>query len=291
MVNGIREIIVVDDDVSIRELICHSLDGFAMDKYKINQFSDPTTTLEYLAHEKPNVALLITDLMMPKINGYELILRFREIYKDVPVIICSVKTNDYRNIIKMTELNNTIYLNKPFDPDKLQEIVGDVINGFSKSTYACCFIVHGHDSKSLGDLKDVLANDFKIYDPIILNDFPSYGMTIIEKLESCSNNMVDIVFVLMTADDHLFYRDGSIANRCRQNVVLELGYFIGKFGRKSGKIIILYDKKVELPSDIEGIVYVDIGDGIQSAKDKIYGEIKHILTHKNSLGVMPDGAG
>jgi predicted nucleotide-binding protein len=60
----------------------------------------------------------------------------------------------------------------------------------------------------------------------------------------------------MSADDKL--ADGKF--RCRQNVILELGYFFAKLGRS--KLFTLYDtstqgKKIDIPSDIFGLVYVE----------------------------------
>lgn len=61
--------------------------------------------------------------------------------------------------------------------------------------------------------------------------------------------------------------------RSRQNVVFELGYFLGKFQRKRGRVILLYTGPLELPSDLSGIVYVDIGSGIESAGETIRREL------------------
>ena len=57
----------------------------------------------------------------------------------------------------------------------------------------------------------------------------------------------------MTFRDEDECKDG--AKRARQNVVLETGYFWGKLGRD--RMVILADKGVELPSDMQGVVYTD----------------------------------
>lgn len=60
-------------------------------------------------------------------------------------------------------------------------------------------------------------------------------------------------------------------NRARQNVILELGYFIGKIGRKN--VMPLYEIGVELPSDISGILYTPLDD-TESWKIKLLKELK-----------------
>ena len=78
-----------------------------------------------------------------------------------------------------------------------------------------------------------------------------------EKIER--NSEVDCAICLFSADD--FGREKSFMEevpRARQNVIFETGFFIGKLGRNH--IIILSDKRVELPSDLNGVVYTDTRD-------------------------------
>ena len=95
---------------------------------------------------------------------------------------------------------------------------------------------------------------------IILDEQVSCGSpTIIEKLER--HSLVQFAVVLMTADD-IGGKKGdtpeSLQARARQNVVLELGYFMGKIGRH--KVCVLYEKGVELPSDYYGVVFIEIDE-------------------------------
>ena len=62
--------------------------------------------------------------------------------------------------------------------------------------------------------------------------------------------------------------------RARQNVIFELGFFLGKLGRESGKILLLHKGPVEIPSDINGIEYIDISNGIESAGERIRKELR-----------------
>jgi predicted nucleotide-binding protein len=123
------------------------------------------------------------------------------------------------------------------------------------------FIVHGHDEAA----KQTVARFIEKLGlkPIILHEKPNEGHTIIEKFEKHSN--VGFAVVLMTPDDVGApdkERD-KLKPRARQNVILELGFFLGKLGRK--RVCALYKESVEIPSDYKGVLFIpmDTNDGWQ----------------------------
>ena len=115
------------------------------------------------------------------------------------------------------------------------------------------FIVHGHDHFIKQTVARFIENlGGKI---IILHEKPNKGQTIIEKFEHYSN--VGFAIVLMTADDEgKSNRSQAYLPRSRQNVILELGYFMAKLGRN--RVCALYEKGVEIPSDILGVLYIEV---------------------------------
>lgn len=116
------------------------------------------------------------------------------------------------------------------------------------------FIVHGHD----GELKQSVARiiEKQGIEAIILSEQANKGRTIIEKFEDYSD--VGGAICLFTADDYGRAKSDKTDNtRARQNVVLETGYFMGKFGRDH--VVLLADKGIEMPSDLSGVVYTDTG--------------------------------
>lgn len=131
------------------------------------------------------------------------------------------------------------------------------------------FIVHGHDEVSMYKLKNYLQNTLHYPEPVILSEVAGCGRTIIESFEEETEN-VGLVFVLLTPDD--FMSDTSV--RARQNVIFELGYFMGKLGRKSGRVIVLLKGDVDIPSDLSGILYIHVDNDIQEAGEKIRKAIK-----------------
>ena len=82
-------------------------------------------------------------------------------------------------------------------------------------------------------------------------------MTIIEKIEA--NSDVGFALVLYTADDKgnvaTQANNGQLNDRARQNVVFEHGYLIAKLTR--ARVVPIMNGRVEIPSDISGVVYVD----------------------------------
>lgn len=114
------------------------------------------------------------------------------------------------------------------------------------------FIVHGHDDS----LKESVARliEKQGIQAIILHEQVNQGDTIIEKFER--NSDVGAAICLFTADDVGRAKSSDLEYlRARQNVVFETGYFIGCIGRKN--IVLVADKGVEIPSDLQGIVYTD----------------------------------
>jgi predicted nucleotide-binding protein/DNA-binding response OmpR family regulator len=111
------------------------------------------------------------------------------------------------------------------------------------------FIVHGRDN----DAKESVARFIENLGlwAIILHEQAGGGRTIIEKFEGHSG--VGFAIVILTPDDvgGLQGQTKRLRGRARQNVVFELGYFIGKLGR--GKVAVLHKKGVEMPSDYIGI--------------------------------------
>lgn len=113
------------------------------------------------------------------------------------------------------------------------------------------FIVHGHDEAAKQEVARVIKK-LELH-AIILHEQPDKGRTIIEKFEHHSD--VGFAVVLLTPDDMGYPKDtpSEVKPRARQNVVLELGYFIGILGRSN--VCPLLKGDVEIPNDYAGVLY------------------------------------
>ncbi len=133
--------------------------------------------------------------------------------------------------------------------------------GSTVGTRKKVFVVYGHDTDARAELEAMLRRwDLE---PLILDQLPSEGQTIIEKLEKYTNE-ANFCVVLATPDD-IGYRAGhedEKAYRARQNVVLELGMMLATLGRTNVAILVKQQENMERPSDIQGLIYIPFKDSV-----------------------------
>lgn len=114
------------------------------------------------------------------------------------------------------------------------------------------FIVHGRDDGARESVARFLERIG--LEAIILHEQANQGRTVIEKVEAHGD--VGFAVVLLTPDDEGCAKGGNLEPRARQNVLLELGYFIGRLGRK--RVCALKRGGVEIPSDFAGVVWEEM---------------------------------
>lgn len=117
------------------------------------------------------------------------------------------------------------------------------------------FVVHGHNE----EMKQHIARfceKLKLK-PIILHEQANEGRTIIEKFSEYSQ--VKFAIVILSADDLGLKKDKDFKEakfRSRQNVIFEMGFFIGILGRKNVCVVHENIDNFELPSDYQGVIYI-----------------------------------
>lgn len=122
------------------------------------------------------------------------------------------------------------------------------------------FIVHGHDEGA----REMVARFLERlgFQSIILHEQANRGGTVMEKIEKHGD--VGFAVVLLTPDDEGCTKGGTAEPRARQNVLLELGYFLGRLGRD--KVCALKRGTVTIPSDFAGVVWESMdGNGWKEA--------------------------
>jgi len=123
---GTETILVVEDEVAVRELVCSVLGGHG---YKILQAENGVKALEIWERNKKKIDLLLTDLVMPDhLNGRELAEKLREEKPKLKVIFTSGYSADVvgKDLVLQRGLH---YLQKPYDPPKLALTVRDCLDG------------------------------------------------------------------------------------------------------------------------------------------------------------------
>ena len=158
--------------------------------------------------------------------------------------------NGHYDFQHIDEMLNFLKALQPQDADSIS------VNTNSPSYSNKVFIVHGHNKALRTEVKNVLLEiGLK---PVVLSEQANGGKTIIEKFEEYSGK-VNFAIILMTADD-----EGKALNekehhlRARQNVILEMGFFIASLKRSN--VFLLLEDNIELPSDINGVGYASIND-------------------------------
>jgi predicted nucleotide-binding protein len=128
------------------------------------------------------------------------------------------------------------------------------------------FVAHGHDVKARDAVVEFLKGEG--LHRVVLQEQTGATQTIIEKFEEHSR--VHFAIVLVTPDDVGGKREKQpkLRPRARQNVVFELGYFLGRLGRD--RVVVLYKDEgdpIEPPSNYDGVQYLtmDSGGGWQVA--------------------------
>ena len=117
------------------------------------------------------------------------------------------------------------------------------------------FVVHGHNE----EMKEKVARFLEHLDlhPVILHEQPDRGRNVLDKLIEESKQAC-FAIILLSPDDYGYSvkdRDEDRKTRGRQNVILELGFFIGKLGKDNVVALYQEDKNFDLPSDVVGTLY------------------------------------
>jgi predicted nucleotide-binding protein len=143
---------------------------------------------------------------------------------------------------------------------KSEEVAGHRTRGNAlKSKSKRIFIVHGHDA----EMKEATARVLERLglEPVILSEQPVKGRTLIEKFEA--NSDVGFVVVLLSPDDMAYQKSGPAASarpRPRQNVIFELGFFVGRLGRERVLVVHRTAQSFEMLSDYVGVEYKPYDD-------------------------------
>lgn len=106
-------ILLVDDEPSITQLARMYLER---DGYRIEEITDGESALAAVEKQKP--ALVVLDVMLPKVDGLDVCRRLRSGGNDVPIIMLTARDEDIDKILGL-ELGADDYLTKPFNPREL----------------------------------------------------------------------------------------------------------------------------------------------------------------------------
>lgn len=112
----LHSVLIAEDSADISYLLRHMLEreGFA-----VHSVSTGRSAESYISSSPPT-DIVVTDLMLPYVDGFELIAKIREhsLWRDVPVIVLSGKATE-RDIVRAFEVGANDYVTKPYKPLEL----------------------------------------------------------------------------------------------------------------------------------------------------------------------------
>lgn len=115
------KILIVDDDKAICEYMQVLLEG---DGYEVKTMNDPTTVEEEIRASHYHVIIL--DLMMPKLDGIEVLRRIRKVDNDIAVVIFTGFPN-LETAVQSMKLDAVDYIKKPFNVDEFRDVLDRVM--------------------------------------------------------------------------------------------------------------------------------------------------------------------
>lgn len=121
-----RTILIVDDEPHLRTLIHQTLEELEDEGVELMMATNGEEALAAMESAKPGLVFL--DVMMPKLSGFDVCRRAREVLglTDVYIVLLTAKGQEFDRQ-KGQEVGADLYMTKPFDPDALLEKARDVL--------------------------------------------------------------------------------------------------------------------------------------------------------------------
>ncbi|KQL38944.1 hypothetical protein AN960_11625 [Bacillus sp. FJAT-25509] len=150
------KVLVVDDDANIRELISIFLSG---EGYTVLEAENGQEALTIL--EDNNIQIVVVDVMMPEVDGYELTKEVKKYY-DIPILMVTAK-GESQDKLKGFDLGVDDYVVKPFDPLEIVARVKALLRRFQLLTDKNIFV----GNLTINQVKyEISANDQSITLPL-----------------------------------------------------------------------------------------------------------------------------
>ncbi len=268
-------VLVVEDNENFAQPVIEFLE---QNKYDVS-YCRQSDEAKRMLLDYPTDFILI-DLMLPpsyRVEGLELLRYVKSHFKLVHPFMMSTKNEYVAQIVADAMRSGAVdWLTKESDEgppsDAFKERLALRLKEVRIQMTQNIFVSHGHNELLMLKLKDFIVTRLE-KKPIILSQQPSKGLTVVEKLEKVSE-VCCFAIILMTKDDEQI--NGGI--RPRQNVIHEIGFCQGKYGRS--RVVLLAEKGVELFTNISGIVRIDFEpDHFDSVFDMLRLEIEEAFSH------------
>ncbi len=195
-----QKILIVDDDSSIAELISLYLEKECYDTKMVN---DGEEALSVFPDYAPN--LVILDLMLPGIDGYEVCRRLRQT-SSVPVIMLSAKGETFDKVLGL-ELGADDYMIKPFDSKELVARVKAVLRRYPKTEEAAAAAAPAPQNRKVTENEELLRNgNFIEYPDLIINQ-TNYSVIFKGSPVEMPPKELELLYFLAKSPNQVFTRE------------------------------------------------------------------------------------
>ena len=117
-------ILIVDDNIDILRILQR---GLRENGLRVSAFTDPNKALESLSTNSEGYGLILSDIRMPHMNGYELIRKAKQIDKLVKVVLMTAYDIDDREFHDLlSDIKIDDFLQKPFSMAKLNDVIAKI---------------------------------------------------------------------------------------------------------------------------------------------------------------------
>jgi two-component system response regulator AtoC len=116
-----KYILAVDDDSDIVTMVEQALQ---IHGFKVSAFTDPAMALEQFKVNCKDYTMILSDIRMPGMSGYELIRKAKEIHKQVKIVLMSafeINDKEFQNVLP--DIKVYAFLQKPFNMQQLNEVI------------------------------------------------------------------------------------------------------------------------------------------------------------------------
>ena len=116
------KILVVDDNSSNAELL---QEIFEKEQYRIYSYTNPLEAL--IAAENENYDILILDIVMPEMDGFQFAKHFTKIHPETPIVFISGYGNTEKNKVKSYDMGSYGYIEKPINPRTIKAKIKSIL--------------------------------------------------------------------------------------------------------------------------------------------------------------------
>ena len=125
-------ILIVDDDIDVLKVTSRTLEHAG---FRVHAFVDPLTALQHIQKDCKYCQVLVSDIRMPALTGFQLVRRVRDLRPDIKVIMMTmfeVNKREFEAVFPSTPIDGVI--RKPFTPSQLVEKIRRFLGTMAEGT-------------------------------------------------------------------------------------------------------------------------------------------------------------